>query len=196
MITKFLQFGGALCVALALAIGAGPAEANHSVSVESAVEVDFNGEGRAEGLRIRWTYDADTTRNLLAEHGGDASTLADFDVQWQPGDWGDTYVQIGGNLLILLDPKPEQITLSQGRLTTVHTREFEFAVDIDGEELLIQSHDPTDHKSYALVEGTVVGREDCTTDIFTPGGAFGDPALAARPAALIQLGGLRVRCGE
>lgn len=164
---------------LALLMAAGPATAHPHIFVDASIEVVFNDEGRAQGLRVTWTYDDLISLTLLAERGMDEdfdgvltpeelTALNGFDMNWQPGFLGDTYALINGNDLILSAPSDWTVAYADAKLTTTHYRAFEFAIDMADAPLIVQSYDPGYYTAYQVVAAQVSGREGCTVELFEP----------------------------
>jgi ABC-type uncharacterized transport system substrate-binding protein len=178
----------ATIIALVTAGAASPALAHPHIFVDAAVEVVFNDEGRAKGLRLTWTYDDLISLTLLSERGMDAdfdgvltaeelTQLNGFDMNWQPGFLGDTYGLINGNALILSGPSDWTVSYADAKLTTTHYRSFEFAIELDDQPLIVQAYDPGYYTSYAVVSARVTGRDDCTVELFEPDREAADQIL-------------------
>lgn len=179
---------GAILGLLATVGLAGPALGHPHIFVDARIEVIFNDEGRAEGLRLTWTYDDLISLTLLTERGMDAdfdgvlteeelATLNGFDMNWQPGFLGDTYALINGNELILSGPSDWTVSYAEGRLTSTHYRSFEFAIELDDQPLIVQAYDPGYYTAYTVAGAVVSGREDCTVDLYEPDRAAADKIL-------------------
>lgn len=162
-----------------LALVASPASAHPHIFVDAKIEVVFNEEGRAKGLRVTWTYDDLISLTLLSERSMDEdfdgvltpeelAKLNGFDMNWQPGFVGDTYALINGNELTLSGPSDWTVSYADAKLTSSHYRSFEFAIDLADAPLIIQSYDPGYYTAYQVVEGSVSGREGCTVELFEP----------------------------
>lgn len=174
--------------AAALLLSAGAALAHPHIFVDAEVEVVFNEEGRAKGLRITWTYDDLISLTLLSERGMDEdfdgvlteeelAALNGFDMNWQPGFLGDTYALINGNELILSGPSDWTVAYADARLTSSHYRAFEFAIDMADGPLIVQAYDPGYYTAYTVKAGRVSGRDDCTVDLFEPDREAADKIL-------------------
>lgn len=86
--------------------------AHPHVFVDTGVELRFDAEGRLEALRIVWVYDDFVSLMIVAERGLDpdgdgvlteaeTAALTGFDMQWDEGFAGDTYLLADGRDLAL-----------------------------------------------------------------------------------------------
>lgn len=169
---------------------AAPALAHPHIFVDAAIEVVFDTQGRAEALRIRWTYDDLISLTLLSERGMDEdfdgvltpdelAALNGFDMNWQPGFAGDTYALAAGAPLALSGPSDWTVSYADARLTSTHLRRFDQPVDLSGGPLIVQSYDPGYYTAYTVEDGQVTGRDDCTVELFEPDRAAADARLEA-----------------
>lgn len=174
---------------LALAT-ATPAAAHPHVFVDATIEVVFDAEGRAEGLRIGWTYDDLISLTILSERGMDEdfdgvltpeelTAINGFDMGWEPGFAGDTYPLQGGKALGLSGPSDWTVSYDDARLRSTHFRRFDLPVDLLAGPLVVQSYDPGHYTAYTVADGSVTGRDDCTVELFEPDRAAADARLEA-----------------
>lgn len=176
-----------ITVALALATG-GPALAHPHIFVDAGIEVVFDVQGRALGVRLSWRYDDLISMQLLADRGMDEdfdgvltpeelTRLSGFDMEWQPGFEGDTYALLADAPLALSGPSEWTVAYGDARLTSTHYRSFDTPVDLAGQPLVIQSYDPSYYTAYAVIEARVSGRSDCTAEMFEPDREAADQIL-------------------
>lgn len=180
----------------ALMIGAGAATAHPHMFIDTGLEVDFNDQGLATGLRITWTYDDLSSMQLLADLGLDMDMdgaltddelkqLDGFDMHWDEGIAGDTYAQVGGKALHMSGPKDWTIAYKDTRITSTHYRSFDAPVAVGPDLLTVQVYDETMYTAYALVFDTrFAGRSDCTAALVMPDLDAAQAKLAAAIAAL------------
>lgn len=177
-----------LAAVIALSGAALPALAHPHIFVDAALEVVFSADGRAEGVRVRWTYDELISLTLVTERGLDAdfdgaftaeeeAQMNGFDMGWLEGFQGDTYALLGDAPLGLSGPKDWTLTYEGGKLTSTHFRSFDVPVDLGAGTLLVQSYDPGYYTAYSVVDAAVTGRSDCTVEIFEPDRAAADQIL-------------------
>lgn len=165
-----------------------PAHAHPHIFIDAAIEVVFAPDGRAEGVRLRWTYDDFFSLTLVAERGLDPefdgvltpeelAQLNGFDMNWQAGFQGDTYALLAEAALPLSGPADWTVAYEGGKLTSTHYRRFETPVDPGAGPLLVQAYDPGYYTAYTVVDATVTGRADCTVEIFEPDREAADQIL-------------------
>jgi polyphosphate kinase len=165
-----------------------PAHAHPHIFIDAALEVVFAADGRAEGVRVRWSYDEFFSLTLVAERGLDPDfdgvltpeelvQMSGFDMGCQPEFQGDTYALLGDSPLALSRPTDWTVAYEGGKLISTHYRRFEVPVDLGAEPLLVQSYDPGFYTAYAVVDATVTGRDDCTVDVYEPDRETADQIL-------------------
>ena len=183
----------ALLLALPLRAAAHP-----HVFVDATLEILFDAEGRAEAVRIGWTYDPLFSMTYLAEQGLDAdfdgiltaeeeAQLAGFDMNWAEGFEGDTYALLGEQPIALSRPEQPTATVREGSLVSTHLRRLAVPVLPIGQELVVQVYDPSFYTSYIIAATPVLtGRSDCRVQVFEPDREAADARLQA---ALEELAG-------
>jgi ABC-type uncharacterized transport system substrate-binding protein len=174
---------GALC--------AGPALAHPHVYIDTGVEVIFDAEGRASALRIAWVYDDFFSLLIVQDRGldpdADGQTTAEedarlngFDMDWEPGFPGDTYILGATGQLALGPPSDWTATYRDGRLISTHLRRLETPVDPAAEPLVIQAYDPGYYTAYTIASDPILtGRQGCTAAVFAPDLSEADKQLQA-----------------
>ena len=81
--------------------------AHPHIFIDAGMEVIFDDQARATGLRITWSYDDLFSLMLVEDRGLDpdfdgvltpeeATAISGFDMEWQPGYAGDTYALMVG----------------------------------------------------------------------------------------------------
>lgn len=181
-----LGYGFALSMLLA-----GMAQAHPHAFIDSAIEVIFDDQGRASGVRISWTYDDLTSLSVISDRGFDpdfdgvltAAELAElsgFDMNWDAAFLGDTYALLGKVPLDLSRPSDWTVSYANAKLTSTHYRSFTLPVAIGPEPLVVQSYDPDYYTAYAMVgQALVNGRPGCSAQIYEPDQAAADSILQA-----------------
>lgn len=167
------------------------AQAHPHVFVDATVEVIFDAQGRAEALRIGWTYDEFFSMLIVEDRELDpdydavltpeaVAQLAGFDMQWDPGFPGDTYALMNGAELALSRPEAWTASYDGGKITSTHLRRFTEPVAVAEVPLTVQVYDPGFYTAYAIMGKTVLtGRTDCTAQVFEPDRDAADEALLA-----------------
>jgi ABC-type uncharacterized transport system substrate-binding protein len=165
--------------------------AHPHVFIDATVEVLFDAAGRAEGLRIGWTYDDLFSMLIIEDRALDPdydtvltpeaeATLAGFDMQWDAGFAGDTYALMGGAELALSRPQDVTASYAGGKITSTHVRRFAEPVAVADVPLIVQVYDPGFYTAYSIVGKTLLtGREDCQAEVFEPDRSAADEALLA-----------------
>ncbi len=181
---------------VALTLGAGAAQAHPHMFIDTGLEVVFNDQGLATGLRITWTYDDLSSMQILADMGLDMDMdgtltpdelqqLDGFDMRWDEGIAGDTYAQAGGQPLHMSRPKDWTIAYQDTRITSTHYRSFDAPVAVGPDPLTVQVYDETMYTAYTLAYDTkFTGRTDCKADLVMPDLKAAQAKLAAAIAAL------------
>ncbi len=173
-----------------------PALAHPHIFIDTTVEVVFDDQGRASALRIGWTYDEFISLTIIEDRMLDPDydgvltpeaivDLSGFDMQWDPGFPGDTYVFQGDAALPLTGPSDWSAGYADGKITSTHLRKLQTAVAVADMPLVVKSYDPGFYTAYTVVGMPVItGRDDCMADVFSPDTDAADQALLA---ALAQL---------
>lgn len=161
------------------------------VFIDATVEVIFDAEGRAEALRIGWTYDEFFSMLIIEDRNLDPdydtvltpaaeAQLAGFDMQWDADFPGDTYALMDGKALALSRPEGFSASYGDGKITSTHLRRFDVPVVVADVPLTVQVYDPGFYTAYAIVgKTTLTGRDDCTAQVFEPNRDAADQALLA-----------------
>lgn len=167
---------------------ASPAFAHPHVFIDAQLEVVFATDGRAEGVRITWTYDELVSLSYIADRGLDPdfdgvlteaerASLAGFDMKWHEEFQGDTYALLAAAPLGLSRPEDWTASYEAGKVTSTHYRRFDAPVDLAGQDLVIQAYDPGYYTAYVVAGATVTGRTGCTVDVFEPDREAADQIL-------------------
>ncbi len=178
---------------------ASPALAHPHVFVDTVLEVIFDDQGRATALRVSWTYDEYYSLVITEERGLDpdydgtatveeAKALAGFDMAWDAGFAGDTYVLMDGVDLPLSRPSDWTAQYEGGKITSTHLRKLAAPIKVLAADLIVQSYDPGYYTAYAIVgTPTMTGAPaGCTIDVFA---ADPDAADAILQAAIDEQAG-------
>ncbi len=176
-------------LAVALGLCAAPVAAHPHVFIDTGIEVIFDIEGRAEAVRITWTYDDLISLALLSERGMDEdfdgvltpaelATLNGFDMQWEPGITGDTYALLGDKPLVLSRPSDWTVSYADARITTTHLRLLDAPVVLSV-PLVVQVYDSSYYTAYTITgDAVLTGATSCTAEAFEPDRAAADQILA------------------
>ncbi len=169
-----------------------PALAHPHVFIDTALEIIFDDQGRASGLRISWTYDEYYSLVIAEEKAIDpdydgsateaeAKPLAGFDMGWDADFPGDTYALMGDAELALSRPKDWTAGYAGGKITSTHLRMFDAPVKVAEVPLQIQVYDPTLYSGYYLVGTPALTSAPvgCTTKVVLPDRAVADDILQA-----------------
>ncbi len=193
------------CVMMAAVVwaGLGTAVAAHPhVFVDTGIEVIFDDQGRAEALRLTWTYDDLFSLLILEDRSMDAdfdgvltveetAAIQGFDMAWEAGYPGDTYAVLGNAALTLSGPSDWTTTYADGRLTSTHLRRFADPVRVEDQPLVVQVYDPSFYTAYTIASDTVVtGDADCRAQNFEPDRAAADAQLQASMTEMAGSAGL------
>ena len=183
--------GGVVLGGVVLGVAlAGPAGAHPHMWMDTAIEVQLDATGRAAAVRISWTYDEFSSMALIEERGLDAdhdghstpeeeAALNGFDMGWDAGFPGDTYVLSGGVAWGLSGPSEWTARHQGGRITTSHLRRIEPPVALD-KVLQVQVYDPGFYTAYTIVKRPVVLPalpEGCEAEVLAPDPAEADQRL-------------------
>ncbi len=184
MIQHFVTVAGMALLPLA-------AVAHPHVFIDATVEVIFDANGRAEAVRIGWTYDELFSMLIVEDRALDPdydailtpeaeAQLAGFDMQWDAGFPGDTYVLMQGAEQALGRPQDWTASYAGGKITSTHLRRFATPVVLADAPLIVQVYDPGFYTAYAITGGTTLtGRDDCAAQVFAPDRTAADEALLA-----------------
>ncbi|WP_299045502.1 DUF1007 family protein [uncultured Tateyamaria sp.] len=133
------------------------AVAHPHVFVDTKLKVVVSATGKFEGIEVHWTYDDFYSLLLFADLGldldgdgeltqGELRRLDGFDMQWVAGFEGDSYAYRNGKRIKLGKPQGRGVSVTQGRITTVHFRPARGPA----EGVVIQAYDPTFYTAYDL----------------------------------------------
>ncbi len=194
--------------ASALMIGlaglAAPAGAHPHVFIDAGVELRFDGAGRLDAVRVVWVYDDLTSLMILADRGLDpdgdgaltaaeAAALSGFDMQWDAGFAGDTYLLQGDQPMALGRPQDWTAAVVGGRIITTHLRRLDTPVAPAAVPIVVQVYDPGYYTAYAIAADPVIrGRDGCVAEVYGPDL---DAAQEALQAAMKELSGLDLEQG-
>lgn len=208
-----------LVLAITLLAWAQAAQAHPHVFIDTGLELIFDDQRRAIGLRITWSYDDLTSLQIITDKGLDpdfdgiltpeeTAQLNGFDMHWDAGYPGDSYASIAGQPMPLSAPSEWSVAYDDAKILSTHYRSFASPIVLDAQQLLVQVYDPTLYVSYTLKLGTTVSNApDCSAQTVLPdldaARAKLDAAIAALPqdaeAAYPELGadfaeGMQVTC--
>lgn len=186
-----MRWAAAGMVAGAL-LAAAPALAHPHIWIDAGVEVIFDPQGRATALRLTWVYDDFYSlllveeRGLDADHDGNATpaetaALQGFDMGWQPGFAGDTYLLAGDASVALGAPEGWTAAYRGGRLTSTHLRAIDPPLAL-GRPLKVQVYDPGFYSAYTIAADPVFTPAlpaGCTAQVFEPDRDAADERLLA-----------------
>ena len=170
---------------------AGPALAHPHVFIDTRIEVILNDENAATGVRISWTYDDLYSLFIIGDLGLDTdwdskltaeeeAKLSGFDMNWDVGFPGDTYVLMGEQEFALSRPKDWGASYAGGKITSVHLRTFDAPVPVGAEPLLVQVYDPGFYTAYAIAfDPVVTGGVGCVAEAYGPDLDAADEAMKA-----------------
>ena len=166
-------------VAMAL-IGKSPVSAHPHIFIDTQVTVSFNAAGLADGVRLFWAYDDLTSLQVTADRGFDADfdgvlndsedeALSGFDMYWDAGYEGDTYLYPGGTPVPLQGPSDWSASYANDLITSFHMSRFATPVAVDAALLIVRVYDPSLYSEYFIVrEPILLGSSHCTTEIRKP----------------------------
>ncbi len=175
MIGKGVLIGAAIALT-----GASPASAHPHIFIDTQIAISFNAAGLADGVRLSWAYDDLTSLQMIADRGFDADfdgvltdaeadALSGFDMHWDAGYEGDTYVFVGDTPVLLQGPSDWGATYANDVVTSVHTRRFTTPVAVADLPLVVRVYDPSLYSGYFIVgEPTLMGSSHCTAEIRKP----------------------------
>lgn len=181
----------ALTLTLAIAVAA-PAAAHPHIFVDAGLALELDAEGRVTGVEVTWEYDElyslFTFEDLGLDGDYDAALTAEelaaldgFDLHWVPGYLGDLYLETGAGAVPLGPPQGRGVSVTGGRIRSVHMRPLPQPVPADG--LVLRMYDPTYYTAYTLGLGVTAGA-DCTATIAAPDLDAADARLRAKLAAI------------
>lgn len=170
------QLGGMKWFAVTLALLPSLSLAHPHIFIDARLELLFDDQGRAIGIRQEWLYD-DLFSLLLTEEmqiDDDADgvltederiILRDFVTGWPPGFDGDLVVVRDGQRVALAEPREQDVQMIQGRVLETHLRPFVRPLPVN-EAVAIQVYDPGFYTAYDLSAQIVFnGRGDCATRV-------------------------------
>jgi ABC-type uncharacterized transport system substrate-binding protein len=199
-----MAWRGVLIGAAMVAGAAAPALSHPHAFIDAGVEFRFDDQGRLAALRIVWVYDDLTSLMILTDRGFDpdgdgqltedeTARLSGFDMDWDPGFAGDSYLLAGDAPLALGGPQGWTAQVQAGRIITTHLRPLAEPLAPGALPLVVQIYDPGYYTAYTIAADPVItGRADCAADVYGPDPAVADAALQA---ALKELSGLDLEQG-
>ncbi len=179
-----------------------PALAHPHLFIDTGVEVLFDADGTAGGVRITWTYDPMYSLVILEDRGLDPDydgvltpeelrALNGFDMAWDPGYQGDTYALLGEVPVDLGRPQDWTVALNEGQIVSTHVRRLAGPATVAEVPLIVQSYDPSFYAAYRIIGTPVIsGRPDCAAQVFEPDLAAADAYLQQALAELNASGGV------
>lgn len=180
-----------ICLGLGLA-AASPALAHPHVFIDTTIEVIFDAQGRAEALRIGWTYDDFFSLTYLSENGYDPdydevltpeeqARLSGFDMGWDAGFPGDTYALIGDRPIGLSRPEAPGAVYADGKITSTHLRRLSEPVQGGVGDLVVQVYDPSFYTAYRIAATPKLtgAPEGCSVQVLAPDREAADAILLA-----------------
>ncbi len=168
---------------------AGPALSHPHVFIDTRVEVLINDRNEATAVRISWTYDDLYSLFIIGDMGLDAdwdghltpeeeTRLAGFDMEWDPGFAGDTYVLQNDVERALSPPTDTGAGYAEGRITSTHLRTFAAPVPLGAVPLIVQVYDPGYYTAYTIsTDPVLIGGVGCLAETFIPDIDAADEAL-------------------
>ncbi|WP_309668433.1 DUF1007 family protein [Tabrizicola sp.] len=172
-------------------LAASPVHAHPHVFIDARIEIILDEENRATSVRISWTYDDLYSLFVVGDMGLDpdwdgkltpeeAARLSGFDMNWDVDFAGDTYALIGERELALSRPKDWSASYADGKITSMHVRDFDAPVPVAAEPLVIQVYDPGFYTAYTVAfDPVLIGGTGCTADAYGPDLDAADAALKA-----------------
>ena len=180
-------------LALALATSLpGAAFAHPHIFIDTGLEVIFDAEGEATGVRVTWDYDDFysmlTIEDRALDPDGDGkltpeeiATLKGFDMAWDADYDGDLYALEGSARIAMGRPTEATASYLDGRITSTHLRAFASPVKVGTVPLILQAYDPTYYTAYEI-SGTVTltgAPAGCKAQVFEADKAAADRELQA-----------------
>lgn len=146
----------------------GPAFAHPHVFIDTKLDLHLTAEGQIEAVTVTWSYDELFTLLVLEERGldpdGDGlltddeiANLSGFDMNWEAGFPGDTYVLFGASPVALSPPQDWSATLDGGRVASRHTRRLSEPLGPKTAPIVLKSYDPEFYTAYRITEVTLDG---------------------------------------
>jgi ABC-type uncharacterized transport system substrate-binding protein len=191
-----MMIDGVVLATLASIFLASPALAHPHIFIDTEIEVIFDDEGRAEALRIFWSYDDLTSLQVIADRGMDpdfdghltdaeSAALSGFDMNWELGFAGDTYALLGSAPLELSGPSDWTVRYSDDIITSSHLRRFAVPVRLGEEALTVQTYDPTLYSGYFIANvPKLANAPACSATIQKPDTEAANKLLDAAIASL------------
>ena len=152
--------GGFLALLFAGLVAATPLRAHPHVFIDTGVDFLFDETGDLARLRITWIYDPMTSLFILEDLGidgtkpltpGDRARIAAYDLTWEPGHDGDSYLWDGARRVGLSGPRAPQGDLRDGRVVIAFLRD----VDVPyrpGPDTRVEVYDPTYYMAYTITD--------------------------------------------
>ncbi|MGR3758926.1 DUF1007 family protein [Roseobacteraceae bacterium NS-SX3] len=211
-------FRSLLALAALAALVPAVAGAHPHVFVDTGLKLEVSRDGRLEAVEVTWVYDEFYSLLLFEDLGLDPDAdgvltaeelarLQGFDMRWEAGFVGDTYVTQAGEAVALGAPEPLETRVEDGRIITRHRRAATGRPQADGLE--VRAYDPGYYTAYTLTHGAEVTGGGCTASVTPPdldrAYSLAEELLYAMPAAQAEesypevgeafAGTVRLSCG-
>lgn len=163
------------CAAAAwLALATAPLAHPH-IFVDTGFVLRLDDQQQLVGIEVIWTYDEFYSLLIFEDLALDADydgaltveemdKLRGFDMNWDAGYAGDTYVRLGDSDLELGAPDHLDTTVADGLIATRHLRMLAQPVPV--QDVVIRAYDPTYYTAYRLSQGVVA--EGCRVEVTPP----------------------------
>lgn len=144
-----------------MSVAAAPAAAHPHVFVDAGIEFSVDDEGRATGVKVRWTFDAFVTIYILEEQGLDkdgdgrldveeAKAFAAKAIDWKDGFDGDIYLSAGEDQLDLAPPRDPSAELKDGRMSVTFYRDIKTPAPTRDAAVVARIYDPSYFIAYSV----------------------------------------------
>lgn len=163
-------------LAVAAALAPAGAFAHPHVFIATGLAAVTDGAGQLLGVEVTWEYDEYYSLLILEDMGldedfdgvltaGELAALQGFDLNWEAGFEGDTYLTQGGAALALAAPEARETTVAEGKIRSRHFRPL--AAPVAAEGVVIQAYDPTYYSAYTVSLGVEAGT-GCAAEVTPP----------------------------
>jgi ABC-type uncharacterized transport system substrate-binding protein len=183
-------------LAFALALTPAPARAHPHMFLDTSLQVMLDASLRVASVQITWVYDDLSSLQYIADLGLDMDgdgvltaaereTLTGFDMNWDEGFAGDSYVLVGGVDMPLSRPRDWTADYVDGRIVTSHIRDLQSPSPANAAgEVIVQTYDPGFYAAYTIKSAIVTGPDGavlpaCAAQIFVPDLDAADQILLA-----------------
>jgi polyphosphate kinase len=180
-----------IILSLALIASAVPALAHPHMFMDTSLQVRLDSSGAVAAVQITWAYDELSSLQYIADLGldmdGDGVLTADekavlsgFDMNWDAGFAGDSYVLVGGVDVPLSRPRDFSADYVDGKIISVHVRDLAVPAPVGpdagpmaGGDVVVQVYDPGFYAAYTVQAAAVTGPDGapalaCAAQIFVP----------------------------